>query len=138
VQDLASAIAATVSLIEFKRKSSKLREKEKGKDKKDETLKKILCFLYNGPHRVLRYSKHGKLSAFVMEEERQKTEKNITSISLPIIIQTKVGEQLGGRMYAETKVGGKKLQAMVDTRAATMYMAKELADVINQLTLQKR
>ena len=46
-------------------------------------------------------------------------------------IQTKVEEQLGGRMYVETEVGGKKLQATVDTGADIVYMAKELADEIH-------
>jgi len=34
-------------------------------------------------------------------------------------------------MYVETEVGGKKLQATVDTGADTVYMAKELADEIH-------
>jgi len=66
-----------------------------------------------------------------MEEERQDEEGRIASMSLLSAIQTKVGEQLGGRMYVETEVGGKKLQATVDTRADTVYVAKELADEIH-------
>jgi len=34
-------------------------------------------------------------------------------------------------MYVETEVGGKKLQATVDTGADTVYMAKELTDEIH-------
>jgi len=59
-------------------------------------------------------------------------------MSLLSAIQTKVGEQPGGRMYVETEVGGKKLQATVDTGADTIYMAKELADEIPLLSKKKR
>jgi len=45
-------------------------------------------------------------------------------------IQATVGEQIGGCMYVQIEVGGKKLQAMVDTGADTVYMAKELIDEI--------
>jgi len=34
-------------------------------------------------------------------------------------------------MYVETEVGGKKLQATVDTGADIVYMAKELVDKIH-------
>jgi len=34
-------------------------------------------------------------------------------------------------MYVEIEVGGKKLQAMMDTGADKVYMAKELADEIS-------
>jgi len=68
-----------------------------------------------------------------MEEERQEEEGKIASMSLLSAIQTKVGEQLIGRMYVETEVGGKKLQTTVDTGADTVYMAKELADEIHLL-----
>ena len=46
-------------------------------------------------------------------------------------IQCKVGEQAGGYMYVETKVGGMKLQVTVDTGVDTVYMAKEFADEIS-------
>ena len=48
--------------------------------------------------------KRGKLAALVTEEERQEEEGRIASMSLLSAIQTKVGEQLGGRMYVETEV----------------------------------
>jgi len=121
VHDLASAIAAAESLIEFKRESSKLRckkthydsdrdrhwdksprqdkptsLKEKGRDKKDKTPKKYSSFLCNGPHRFFKCSKHGKLAALVIEEERHK-EETIVSISLLNAIQSKVREQANGR-----------------------------------------
>jgi len=50
-----------------------------------------------------------------MEEEKQEEKGKIASMSLLSSIQTKVREQLGGRMYVETKVRGKKIQAMTDT-----------------------
>ena len=155
VQDLASAIAAAESLIELKRDSSKGRNKKAPEDsdseedrdhspkkhrpplqhksngKKEEAPKKYTCFLCNGPHRVYECPKRGKLAALVMDEERQEEEGRIASMSLLSAIQTKVGEQAGGRMYVETEVGGKKLQATVDTGADTVYMAKELADEIH-------
>jgi len=46
-------------------------------------------------------------------------------------IQCKVGEQAGGYMYVETKVGGKKLQATVDAGADEVYMVKELTAEIS-------
>jgi len=153
VQDLASTIAAAESLIEFKRESSKGWDKKNHEDsdsegdednspkrdrpprdksswKKDEAPKKYFYFLCNGPHRVFECPKCGKLAALIMEEERQEEEGNIASMSLLSAIQTKVGEQTGRRMYVETKVEGKKLEATVDTRADTVYMAKELANKI--------
>jgi len=66
-----------------------------------------------------------------MEEERQEEEERIASMSLLSAIRTKVGEPPSGRMYAETEVGGKKLQVIVDTGANTVYMARELADEIH-------
>ena len=64
-----------------------------------------------------------------MEKERQEEETSIAS--LLSVIQSKAGEQAGGRIYVETKVGGKKLPATVDTRADKVYMEKELADKIS-------
>ena len=92
VQDLASAIGAAESLIEFKRDSSKGQGKKAGgndkgggdqdkttkkdkppkdkwKGKKDEAPRKYTCFLCNGPHRVFECPKRGKLASLV--EERQ-------------------------------------------------------------------
>jgi len=57
-----------------------------------------------------------------MEEERQEEEGKIASISPLSAIQTKVDEQSGGHMYVEIEVGGKKLQAKVDTAMNTVYM----------------
>jgi len=153
VQDLASAIATAESLIELKRDSSKGRSKKanedsdsegdrdrspkrdrplqpKGNSKKEE-VPKYTCFLCNGPHRVFECPKCSKLAALVMEEERQEEEGRIASMSLLNATRTQVGEQPSGRMYVETEVGGKKLQATVDTGADTVYMAKELADEIH-------
>ena len=42
-----------------------------------------------------------------------------------------MGEQVGNRMYVEIEVGGKKLQATVDTGADKVYMTKELTDEIS-------
>jgi len=66
-----------------------------------------------------------------MEEKRHEKETSIALISLLSVIQSKVGEQVSNRMYVETKVGGKKLQATVDTRANKVYMATKLADEIS-------
>jgi len=95
VRDLASAITAAKSLIEFKKEFSKPRGKKTQddtdndgdkdkyprldkptifKDKKDETPKKISCFLYHGPHRVFECPKRGKRVALAMKEERQEVE----------------------------------------------------------------
>jgi len=153
VQDLASAVAAVESLIELKKNSSNGRSKKGHEDSdsegdrdrsakrdrplqhkgnsKEEAPKKYTCFLSNGPHRVFECLKHSKLAALVMEEERQEEEGRIASMSLLNAIQTKVGEQSSSRMYVETKVRGKKLQATVETGADTVYMAKELADKIH-------
>jgi len=43
-------------------------------------------------------------------------------------IQLKMEEQISGRIYVETEVRRKKLQATIDTGAHTVYMAKVLAD----------
>ena len=67
----------------------------------------------------------------VMEEKRHEKETSIALILLLSVIQSKVGEQVSNRMYVETKVGGKKLQATVDTRANKVYMATKLADEIS-------
>lgn len=102
--------------------------RDKGSEKKDKSLKKISCFLCNGPHRVFECPKKGKLAALVMEEETQEEEKEIASTTLLSAIQTKVGEQSSGRMYVEIEVRVKKIQ---DTGADTMYMTKKLADEIS-------
>jgi len=52
-----------------------------------------------------------------MEEERHEEEKHIASILLLSSIQSKAGEPASGRMYVKTEVGGKKLQATMDTGA---------------------
>ena len=88
--------------------------RDKGNRKKDEAPKKYSCFLCNGPHRVFECPKHGKITAFVMEEARHEEEGKITSISRLSGIQTKVEEQPNGCTYVETEIRGKKLQAAVD------------------------
>ena len=156
VQEIPSAIAAAESLVELKRESSKGRGKknhevsnserdkddspkrdrpprDKGNGEKDEAPKKYSYFLCNGPHWVFECLKCGKLAALVMEEKPQEEEGKIVSMSLLSAIQTKVGEQTGGRMYVKTEVEGKKLEATVDTGADTVYMAKELADEMRLL-----
>jgi len=109
VQDLASAVVTVESLIEFKRESSKLWGKKtynmmvtvtetrtsllggtnqqysrtKGREGKEGWApRKYSCFLYNGPHRIFKCLKHGKLIALVTEEERQQEEKHIALILL--------------------------------------------------------
>jgi len=84
---------------------------DKGNGKKDETPEKISCFLCNGSHQVFECLKHGKLAASVMEEEMQEKEGRVASVTLLSVIQAKAGEQTNGRIYIQTKVGGKKLQA---------------------------
>ena len=64
------------------------------------------------------------------EEEKQEEERRIVSLNLINAIQAKVEGQPCGRMYVETIINGKPLQAMLDTRAYTVYMAKELADEV--------
>jgi len=86
VQDLASAVAAFESPTEYKRDSSKGKDKKnlygsdsdgdwnksprrdrpttfkgKGRDNKDEAPRKCLCFLCNEPHRVLSARTVGNL-----------------------------------------------------------------------------
>jgi len=105
--------------------------KDKWKGKKDEASKKYSCFLYSGPHRAFGFLKRGKLAALVQgEEEKQKEEKRITSLKLLNAIQAKVEGQPHGRMYVETIINRKPLQAMLDTGADTVYMAKELPDEV--------
>jgi len=48
-------------------------------------------------------------------------------MTLRSFIQTKVGEQLGGRIYVETKVKGKKLQVTVVSGVDTIYIENKLA-----------
>jgi len=111
VQDPALAIVAIELLIEFKRQSPKLRGKkthddndndgdrdksprrdkptffkDKERDKKDETLKKYSCFLYNEPHRVFECLKQGKFIVLVMEQERYEEKASIALISLLSVI----------------------------------------------------
>jgi len=69
----------------------------------------------------------GKLASLVQEEEKQEEKKTIASLKLLNAIQAKVESQPRGRMYVETRINGKPLQAMLDTGADTVYMAKELA-----------
>jgi len=161
VQDLASVVAAFESLTEYKRDSSKGQGKKnlddsdsdggrnksptrdkpttfkaKGRDNKDEAAKKYSCFLCNRPHRVFECPKREKLAALVMEEERHEEEISIASISPLSATQSKVGEEAGSRMYVDTVVSNKKLQATVDMGADKVYMAKELTDEIG-LTCKK-
>ena len=107
VQDLASAVAAFESPTEYKRDSSKGKDKknlygsdsdgdwnksprrdrpttfkDKGRDNKDEAPRKYSCFLGNGPHRVFECPTRGKLVALVMKEQRHEEETIIASISL--------------------------------------------------------
>jgi len=49
-----------------------------------------------------------------------------------------VGEQPNGRIYVETEVGGKKLQATVDIGMDIMYMAKESLMRLAYLTKWRR
>ena len=155
VQDLASAIAAAETLVEYKRESLKKPNKktssgkgggdrdksprrdqpsspkDKGHVKKDGLPKKYTCFLCNGPHRVFECPKKGKLAALIQgEEEKQEEERNIASLKLLNAIHAKVEGKPRGRMYVEAIINGKPLQAMLDTGADTVYMAKELADEV--------
>ena len=146
VQDLASAIGAAESLIEFKRDSSKGQgkkaegngkgggdqdktpkkdkpRKDKWKGKKDEAPKKYTCFLCNGPHKVFECPERGKLASLVQEEEKQEEEKTIASLKLLNAIQAKVEGQPRRRMYVETIINGKSLQAMLDTGGDTVYLS---------------
>ena len=61
-----------------------------------------------------------------MEEERQEEEGGIASMSLLSAIQTKMGKKLGGHMYVEIEVEGKKFQAMVDTGVDIVYWQRSL------------
>jgi len=156
VQDPISAVTTVKSLNEYKNDFSKGRGKknhdnsdsdrdrnksprqekpttfkDKGRDKKDKTPRKYSYFLCNGPHRVFECLKRGKLAMLVMEKERREEETSTASISFLSAIQSKVGEQAGSRMYVQTEVGGKKLQAVVDTRANKVYITKELTDEIS-------
>jgi len=106
VQDLASAIATTECLVEFKKGSSKGQGKkirgsgkggghrdkspkkdkplkDKWKGKKDEAPKKYSCFLCTGSHRAFECPKKGKLVALVQgEEKKQEEDRRITSLKL--------------------------------------------------------
>ncbi|XP_048228420.1 uncharacterized protein LOC125369605 [Ricinus communis] len=160
VQDLATAIAVAESLIELKKdsfkpkvkkyegsdkgggdrgksstKDGKALYKDKGKwkkeDKRSSSPEKLACFICDGPHRAYDCPKRGKLGALVItEEEKQEEERRITSLRLLNAIQAKVEQKPHGRMYVETNIGGKSIQAIVDTGADTVYMAKEVADSI--------
>lgn len=66
-----------------------------------------------------------------MEDEKQEGEKKIVSISLISVVQTKVGEQFGGRMYVEIEVEVNKFQVTMNTGADNVYIAKELVEEIN-------
>jgi len=46
-------------------------------------------------------------------------------------IQTKVGKQIGGRIYVEIEVEGKKLETAANIGVNTVYMANELANEIH-------
>jgi len=144
VQNLASAIAAVESLIEFNKESSKGQnkkisgsdkgrgdwdksprrdkpstQKDKGKGKKDEAPRKYSCFLCNGPHRVFECPKQGKFSTLVQEEERQEQERTIAPMKLLNVIQVKVEGQPRRRIYVETIINATPLHAVLNTRAHT-------------------
>jgi len=78
-----------------------------------------------------RCLKSGKNVVPVMEDEKQEGEKKIVSISLISVVQTKVGEQFGGRMYVEIEVEVNKFQVTMNTGADNVYIAKELVEEIN-------
>jgi len=55
-----------------------------------------------------------------VEEEKQEEERRISSLKLLNAIQAKMEGQPCGRMYVETIINGKQLQAMLDTGADTV------------------
>ncbi|XP_048231260.1 uncharacterized protein LOC125370291 [Ricinus communis] len=144
VQDLATAMAVAESLIELKRKDSfkpKVKKYEGGDkgggDRGKSSTKDGIVLPRESLHlhidRTSWYDcpKRGKLGALVItEEERQEEERRLASLRLLNAIQAKVEQKPRGRMYVETNIGGRSIQAMVDTRADTVYMAKEVADSI--------
>jgi len=89
--------------------------------KKDESSKKISCFLCNGPHWIFELLKCGKPAALVMEQEK---EKKIPSMPPLSALQKKVEGQPIKLMYVETEVIGKKVQPTMDTEPDTMYCWK--------------
>ena len=111
--------------------------KDKGKWKKDgrddSSKLKIECFLCSGAHRAYDCPSRGKLAAIIQEGERREEERRIASVKLLNAIHAKVEERPQGRMYVETLIKGKPLNAMLDTGADTVYMAKELADEVGLL-----
>eukprot|EP00257_Ricinus_communis_P019332 XP_015578290.1 uncharacterized protein LOC107261709 [Ricinus communis] len=116
-------------------KDGKASYKDKGKWKKEDrrssSPRKLACFICDGPHRAYDCPKRGKLGALVItEEERQEEERRLASLRLLNAIQAKVEQKPRGLMYVETNIGGRSIQAMVDTGADMVYMAKEVADSI--------
>jgi len=77
---------------------------------------------------VFKCPKWGKLTTPVQEGERQEEERNIAFIKLLYATHAKVERQPCGRIYVETIINGKPLQAMLDTgaRADMIHMANEL------------
>ncbi|KAF2322832.1 hypothetical protein GH714_031229 [Hevea brasiliensis] len=159
VQDLATAMAAAESLIEFKRKEpSKDKGKkpdrghktgggdkskqgkdnrwnkgarDKAKEKEGESPRaKFTCFICNGPHRAFECPKRGKLAALVSEETEPSEERHVASLQLLSAIKAKVKGQNQGRMLVEAGVHGTPVVALVDTGADTIYMSTQLADEI--------
>ena len=59
-------------------------------------------------------------------------------MSLLRAIQAKVREQTNGRMYVETEIGGKKLQATVDTEHTPYIWQRNLLMRVASLQKGKR
>ena len=110
---------------------------DKGKGKKTDAPRKYSCFLCNGPHRVFEFLEKGKLATILQKEEEQE-EKKIASLKLLNAIYAKVEKQPRGRMYVETLINGKPLQALLDTRAHTVYMARSLSMKLASPTSRRR
>ena len=95
----------------------------------DRRTPEVFMFPTQRTTRVFEWPKKGKLAAIVQKEEEQE-ENKIASLKLLNAIHAKVEKQPRGRMYVETLINDKSLQALFDTRADTVYMAKELADEV--------
>ncbi|KAF2282384.1 hypothetical protein GH714_044001 [Hevea brasiliensis] len=125
VQDLATAMAAAESLIEFKRKEP---SKDKGKSQTEATKPEV----ETSPSRARTpWNKGARDKAKEKEEETEPSEeRHVASLQLLSAIKAKVKGQNQGRMLVEAGVHGTPVVALVDTGADTIYMSTQLADEI--------
>ncbi|KAG8652724.1 hypothetical protein MANES_06G126602v8 [Manihot esculenta] len=135
VQDLASAMAATESLMRDSprhHKDSTREESTKGNEGKekvgDSPRLPIKCFICDGPHRAFNCPKRNALAALIKEMEEEKEQGGVASMGLLPTIESKKKDLPKEQIYVEAELLGKKIKAMMGIGAKKVYMDKGLVE----------